>query len=74
MAKDNVPFHSVVFPCSLLGCGEKWTLVNHLIATGKLKSYSVTKESGITSSPLLYQFHAPSSVDGIVAIFACSLL
>ncbi|XP_071825552.1 methionine--tRNA ligase, cytoplasmic-like [Apostichopus japonicus] len=33
MAKDNVPFHSVVFPCSLLGCGEKWTLVNHLIAT-----------------------------------------
>lgn len=34
MAKDNVPFHSVVFPCSLLGTEENYTLVNHLIATG----------------------------------------
>ena len=34
MAKDNVPFHSVVFPCSLLGTDDNYTLVNHLIATG----------------------------------------
>ncbi|XP_020492406.1 methionine--tRNA ligase, cytoplasmic isoform X1 [Labrus bergylta] len=33
MAKDNVPFHSVVFPCSLLGAQDNYTLVNHLIAT-----------------------------------------
>ncbi|XP_071960826.1 methionine--tRNA ligase, cytoplasmic-like [Antedon mediterranea] len=33
MAKDNVPFHSVIFPCSLLGTDEDWTLVNNLIAT-----------------------------------------
>ena len=33
MAKDNVPFHSVIFPCELLGTGEKWTVVNHLSAT-----------------------------------------
>ncbi|XP_075757891.1 methionine--tRNA ligase, cytoplasmic isoform X2 [Pelodiscus sinensis] len=33
MAKDNVPFHSVVFPCTLLGTQENYTLVNHLIAT-----------------------------------------
>uniref|UniRef100_UPI00358F6303 methionine--tRNA ligase, cytoplasmic n=1 Tax=Myxine glutinosa TaxID=7769 RepID=UPI00358F6303 len=33
MAKDNVPFHSVVFPCSLLGTGDDYTFVNHLIAT-----------------------------------------
>ncbi|XP_033115540.1 methionine--tRNA ligase, cytoplasmic-like [Anneissia japonica] len=33
MAKDNVPFHSVIFPCSLLGADDNWTLVNHLIAT-----------------------------------------
>ncbi|XP_063997761.1 methionine--tRNA ligase, cytoplasmic isoform X2 [Pogoniulus pusillus] len=33
MAKDNVPFHSVVFPCSLLGAEDNYTLVNHLIAT-----------------------------------------
>jgi len=34
MAKDNVPFHSVIFPCSLLGTGQPWTVVNHLCATG----------------------------------------
>ncbi|KAM6289134.1 LOW QUALITY PROTEIN: methionine--tRNA ligase, cytoplasmic [Aegotheles albertisi] len=33
MAKDNVPFHSVVFPCSLLGAEDNYTLVSHLIAT-----------------------------------------
>ena len=35
MAKDNVPFHSVIFPCSLLGTGEPWTVVRHLCATGQ---------------------------------------
>jgi len=33
MAKDNVPFHSVVFPCTLLGTKEKWTMVNRLMST-----------------------------------------
>ncbi|XP_029450451.1 methionine--tRNA ligase, cytoplasmic [Rhinatrema bivittatum] len=33
MAKDNVPFHSVVFPCSQLGAEDNYTLVNHLIST-----------------------------------------
>ncbi|XP_007907515.2 methionine--tRNA ligase, cytoplasmic [Callorhinchus milii] len=33
MAKDNVPFHSVIFPCSLLGAEDNYTLVNSLIAT-----------------------------------------
>ncbi|KFU89763.1 Methionine--tRNA ligase, cytoplasmic, partial [Chaetura pelagica] len=33
MAKDNVPFHSVIFPSSLLGADDNYTLVNHLIAT-----------------------------------------
>jgi len=33
MAKDNVPFHSVVFPATQLGTHEPYTLVNHLIAT-----------------------------------------
>lgn len=33
MAKDNVPFHSVIFPCSLLGTREPWTVVNNLSAT-----------------------------------------
>jgi len=34
MAKDNVPFHSVIFPSSLLGTGQPWTVVKHLCATG----------------------------------------
>lgn len=36
MAKDNVPFHSVVFPATLLGTEDenlKWTKVNHLMST-----------------------------------------
>jgi len=33
MGKDNVPFHTVVFPCSQLGTGEKWTMLNHLSTT-----------------------------------------
>lgn len=36
MAKDNVPFHSVIFPSSLLGTDQPWTVVKHLCATGKL--------------------------------------
>lgn len=33
MAKDNVPFHSVVFPATLLGTDSEWTMVNHLMST-----------------------------------------
>nr|XP_020468619.1 methionine--tRNA ligase, cytoplasmic isoform X2 [Monopterus albus] len=44
MAKDNVPFHSVVFPCSLLGAQDNYTLVSHLVATEYL-NYEDTKFS-----------------------------
>ncbi|KAI8976957.1 tRNA synthetases class I (M)-domain-containing protein [Pilobolus umbonatus] len=30
MGKDNVPFHSVIFPGSEIGTGEQWTLVHHI--------------------------------------------
>ncbi|XP_018425248.1 PREDICTED: methionine--tRNA ligase, cytoplasmic isoform X3 [Nanorana parkeri] len=33
MAKDNVPFHSVIFPSCLLGVEDNYTVVNHLVAT-----------------------------------------
>ncbi|KAK5130477.1 hypothetical protein LTR08_001999 [Meristemomyces frigidus] len=33
MGKDNVPFHTVVFPCSQIGTGDKWTMLNHLSTT-----------------------------------------
>lgn len=33
MGKDNVPFHSVIFPATLIGTGENWVLVEKLSAT-----------------------------------------
>lgn len=30
MGKDNVPFHSISFPATLLGTGENWTKVDYL--------------------------------------------
>ncbi|KAL7672109.1 hypothetical protein ACOME3_007004 [Neoechinorhynchus agilis] len=51
MAKDNVPFHSIVFPCSLLGTGKPYNTVNHLIAIDYLmyegKKFSKSNEVGI---------------------------
>ncbi|KAJ8120102.1 hypothetical protein ONZ43_g3104 [Nemania bipapillata] len=33
MGKDNVPFHSIVFPASQLGTGEDWTKVSRFSTT-----------------------------------------
>ncbi|XP_030838762.1 methionine--tRNA ligase, cytoplasmic [Strongylocentrotus purpuratus] len=44
MAKDNVPFHSVIFPSCLIGANDNYTMVNHLIATEYL-NYEDTKFS-----------------------------
>jgi methionyl-tRNA synthetase len=33
MGKDNIPFHSVIFPCVLLGSGEAWVTVKHINTT-----------------------------------------
>ena len=33
MGKDNVPFHTVVFPSTLMGTGENWTLLERLSTT-----------------------------------------
>jgi methionyl-tRNA synthetase len=33
LGKDNVPFHTVIFPASQIGTGEKWTKLHHLSAT-----------------------------------------
>lgn len=35
MGKDNVPFHSVIFPGTELATKEDWTLVHHISTTGK---------------------------------------
>ncbi|KAJ3016726.1 putative methionine--tRNA ligase, cytoplasmic protein rar1 [Thoreauomyces humboldtii] len=37
MGKDNVPFHTVIFPSTLLGTGEDWTLLHHISTTEYLQ-------------------------------------
>ena len=35
MAMDNVPFHTVVFPATLIGADDNYTLLNVMSATGQ---------------------------------------
>jgi len=44
MGKDNVPFHSVIFPGSLLGTGDPYTMLHHL-STAEFLNYENTKFS-----------------------------
>lgn len=49
MAKDNVPFHSVMFPCTLLGINKGYTTVSHIMATEYLnyEDGKLSKSRGI---------------------------
>ncbi|VDM19277.1 unnamed protein product [Hydatigera taeniaeformis] len=51
MAKDNVLFHSAIFPACLLGSNKKFTLVKHIIATEYLnyegKKFSKSRGVGV---------------------------
>ncbi|EMS24164.1 methionyl-tRNA synthetase [Rhodotorula toruloides NP11] len=44
MGKDNVPFHTVLFPGYLLGTSDKWTMLNSISTTEYLQ-YEGTKFS-----------------------------
>ncbi|KAK9087134.1 hypothetical protein Syun_029528 [Stephania yunnanensis] len=49
MGKDNVPFHTVMFPSMLLGTGENWTLMKTISVTEYLnyESGKFSKSKGI---------------------------
>lgn len=49
MGKDNVPFHTVMFPSTLLGTGEKWTLMKSISVTEYLnyESGKFSKSKGV---------------------------
>ncbi|KAL3859984.1 hypothetical protein ACJMK2_010161 [Sinanodonta woodiana] len=51
LGKDNVPFHSVIFPCTLLGADDGYTIVNHMIATEYLNyedgKFSKSRGTGV---------------------------
>lgn len=79
MGKDNVPFHTVVFPGSQLGTGDKWTMLHHLSTTeylnyenGKFSKSrgigvfgSSAKETGVPSDIWRYYLlsHRPETGD-----------
>ena len=52
MAKDNIPFHTVVFPCSLIGAKDNYTLLNHISSTG-MHGHKLT----ITMDPCTHNFY-----------------
>ncbi|KAI9194345.1 hypothetical protein LWI28_005212 [Acer negundo] len=49
MGKDNVPFHTVMFPSTLLGTGENWTLMKTISVTEYLnyEAGKFSKSKGI---------------------------
>lgn len=53
MGKDNIPFHTVIFPCTLLGTGDKFTMLHH-ISTTEFLNYEDLKFS---KSRLVYKLY-----------------
>lgn len=44
IGKDNIPFHTVIFPCTLLGSPHNWTKLYHMSST-EYMNYENTKFS-----------------------------
>jgi len=49
IGKDNIPFHTVIFPSSLLGSGRNWTMLHHMSSSEYLnyESGKFSKSQGI---------------------------
>ncbi len=49
IGKDNIPFHTVIFPSSLLGTGGTWTMLHHMSSTEYLnyEAGKFSKSKGI---------------------------
>ena len=49
IGKDNIPFHTVIFPSTLLGSGKRWTMLHHMSSTEYLnyESGKFSKSQGI---------------------------
>lgn len=62
MGKDNVPFHSISFPATLLGTGEPWTFVNYLKGMSYLTfeggKFSKSEHRGIFAEDAIKEFSA----------------
>jgi len=51
MAKDNIPFHTIIFPATLLASGQGWTMLHHISSTEYLNyeggKFSKSKGVGV---------------------------
>ncbi|POR05429.1 methionine--tRNA ligase [Alkalispirochaeta sphaeroplastigenens] len=51
IGKDNIPFHTVIFPSSLLGSGQDWTMLHHMSSSEYLNyeggQFSKSKGIGV---------------------------
>lgn len=62
MGKDNVPFHSISFPATLLGTGENWTKVDYLKGMSYLTfeggKFSKSEQRGVFAEDAVKEFLA----------------
>jgi methionyl-tRNA synthetase len=62
MGKDNLPFHTVMFPATIFGTGEKWKQVDYLKGCSWLNYYggkfSTSSKRGIFTNQALEEFDA----------------
>ncbi len=62
MGKDNVPYHSITFPATLLGTGENWTQVDFLKGMSYLTyeggKFSKSERRGIFAEDAVKEFPA----------------
>lgn len=60
MGKDNVPYHSITFPATLLGTGENWTKVDYLKGFSYLTfeggKFSKSEHRGIFAEDAVAEF------------------
>lgn len=51
MGKDNVPFHTVIFPSTLMGTRQQWTMLHHISTTEFLNyeggKFSKSRQVGV---------------------------
>ncbi|MDR3356325.1 MAG: methionine--tRNA ligase [Spirochaetaceae bacterium] len=57
IGKDNIPFHTVIFPSTQLGEGGNWTMLHHMSSTEYLNyeagKFSKSKGSGVFGTDVL---------------------
>ncbi|MHB9151287.1 MAG: methionine--tRNA ligase [Spirochaetales bacterium] len=57
IGKDNIPFHTVVFPSSLLGSGRDWTMLHHMSSSEYLNyeagKFSKSKGIGVFGTDVM---------------------